>query len=142
LFKNTSNKKELTHQFKIFLNKLKLEIMKFSKIPVLSIALILATTIASFAQTTKETIAVIADSTKTISTKVKGVTCGDDLKTISANVEKIKGVQTCIAGKTGPTTTFQIAYNPAVTTALEIHDAIKNTGGCKNPDDRPYTIKQ
>lgn len=115
--------------------------MRFSNIFVLTFIFILASTTASFAQSTKEEVQ-IEDATKTITTKVKGITCSDDLKTISANVEKLKGVSTCKAGKTGPTTTFEIAYNPALVTEKEIHAVIQDTEGCENPDDRPYKVRQ
>lgn len=115
--------------------------MKFSNIFVMAITFMLASTTVTFAQSTKEK-GQIADTTKTLTTKVKGITCSTDLKMISANVEKLKGVSTCKAGKTGPTTTFEIVYNPALITEKEIHSAIQNTGSCENPDERPYKIKQ
>tara|TARA_B110000114_G_C15025032_1_gene370533 strand:- start:372 stop:719 length:348 start_codon:yes stop_codon:yes gene_type:complete len=115
--------------------------MKFSNIFVMAITFMLASTTVTFAQSTKEKVQ-IADTTKTLTTKVKGITCSTDLKMISANVEKLKGVSTCKAGKTGPTTTFEITYNPALITEREIHTAIQNTGSCENPDERPYKIKQ
>ena len=115
--------------------------MKFSKIFVLAITFVLASTATTFAQTTtvKEQ---VSDTSKTITTKVKGITCLTDLKMISANVEKLKGVSTCKAGKTGPTTTFEIAYNPTLVTVKEINAAIQNTGSCENPHERPYKVKQ
>lgn len=115
--------------------------MKFSNIFVLAIAFMLASTTVTFAQSTKEKVQV-SDTTKTLTTKVKGITCSTDLKMISANVEKLKGVSTCKAGKTGPTTTFEIAYNPALVTEKEIYAAIQNTGSCENPDEKPYKVKQ
>ena len=65
-----------------------------------------------------------------------------DLKMISANVEKLKGVSSCKTGKQGTTTTFKIEYNPALVTEKEIFAVIENTGSCDNPDERPYTVKQ
>ncbi len=115
--------------------------MKYSNIFVLTITFMLVSTTATFAQSATEKVQT-ADTTKTIETKVKGITCSTDLKMISANVEKLKGVTSCKAGKTGPTTTFRIAYNPTVITEKEIHTAIEKTGSCENPDERPYKIKQ
>jgi copper chaperone CopZ len=115
--------------------------MKFSNIFVLTIAFMLVSTTATFAQSATEKVQ-MADTTKTIETKVKGITCSTDLKMISANVEKLKGVSNCKAGKTGTTTTFEIAYNPSLITEKEIYAAIENTGSCENPDERPYKIKQ
>lgn len=110
--------------------------MKILKTFVVAITLMLATTAVTFAQSTKEELKVTV-----IKLKVKGITCSTDLKTISANVKKLKGITTCKAGKTGPTTTFEISYDPALVTKKEIHQAIEGTGGCKNPADRPYKVK-
>ena len=117
--------------------------MKFSKIFVLAITIMVASTSVAFSQTVSSTKSLQkADSTKTVALKVKGITCSTDLKMISANVEKLKGVSTCKARKTGPTTTFEIAYNPTLITEKEIQTAIQNTGSCERPDEKPYTIKQ
>jgi copper chaperone CopZ len=114
--------------------------MKFSNIFTMAIIFMLATT-ASFAQTATTETAQVTETTKTITTKVKGVTCGDDVKTLAANIEKLAGVTSCKAGKKGPTTSFEVTFNPALVSEKEIQDAIQNTGGCKNPNDRPYTVK-
>lgn len=83
-----------------------------------------------------------ADSAKTATIKVKGVTCSHDLKTIGGNVEKLKGVSYCKAEKAGPTTQFEVKFNPALVTEKEIYAAIEATAGCQNPNDRPYKVKQ
>jgi copper chaperone CopZ len=80
--------------------------------------------------------------TQTTIMKVKGITCSADLKTIMANVEKVSGVTSCKPGKQGPTTSFEIRYNPAQTTEKEIQASIEGTGGCKDPNERPYKVKQ
>lgn len=82
-----------------------------------------------------------SDSTKTITVKVKGITCSNDLKTIASNVEKIKGVSYCKSGKMGPTSTFEVKFNTHLISEKEIHSTIENTGGCENPNDRPYKVK-
>lgn len=64
-----------------------------------------------------------------------------DLKTIAGNVEKLNGVISCKAGKQGPTTTFDVRYNPTLTSEKQIFAAIENTGGCSDPDARPYKVK-
>lgn len=88
-------------------------------------------------------IAATQESTvKTAAVKVKGVTCKNDLKTIAGNVEKLKGVSTCKADKAGPTTTFEIKFNPSLVSEKEIFAAIEATPGCENPKDRPYKVKQ
>ncbi|MDW5288257.1 hypothetical protein [Formosa sp. PL04] len=115
--------------------------MKLSHILTLAITFTLASTTATFAQSAVEKTE-ITTSTKTISTKVKGITCSSDLKTISANVKKLNGVSACTAGKTGPTTQFEIAFNPSLVSQEDIFMAIQNTGGCENPNDRPYKVKQ
>jgi copper chaperone CopZ len=82
-----------------------------------------------------------SDTLKTATIKVKGITCATDLKTISANVEKVRGVSSCKPGKQGPTTSFEVRFNPSRVTEKEIFATIENTGGCENPDERPYRIK-
>lgn len=82
------------------------------------------------------------ESPEVLTVKVKGITCGIDLKMISANVEKLEGVSSCEAGKTGPTTTFKISYDPELITDKDIYNAIQNTGSCDDPDKRPYKVKQ
>ncbi|HMI79496.1 MAG TPA: hypothetical protein VK484_11935 [Ferruginibacter sp.] len=79
------------------------------------------------------------DSTITI--KVKGVTCSNDLKTLSDNVKELKGVSECKPGKTGPVSVFKITFNPALVSTEEIYKAIENTGGCSDPNERPYKVK-
>ncbi len=65
-----------------------------------------------------------------------------DLKMISANVEKLEGVSTCESIKKGPTTTFEVKYNPTLVTDKAIYAAIEGTGSCEDPDERPYKVKK
>jgi len=81
----------------------------------------------------------LSDSTITI--KVKGVTCSNDLKTLADNVKELKGVSDCKPGKMGPTSVFKITFNPALVSRKEIYKVIENTGGCSDPDERPYKVK-
>jgi copper chaperone CopZ len=81
------------------------------------------------------------ENLKTITIKVKGLTCSNDLKTISKNIEKLKGVISCETGKMGATSSFKVKFDPELVTEKEIYAAIENTGGCENPDDRPYRVK-
>lgn len=83
-----------------------------------------------------------SDSTKTLIIKVKGINCSMDLKSISTNVEKLKGVNSCKSLKMGTTSTFEVNFNPALVTEKEIHEAIENTSGCENPEEKPYKVKQ
>lgn len=118
--------------------------MKILNLSIIAVIILLASTGTVFAQaetaTNEETI-VISQNTETLSIKVKGVTCSSDLKTIATSLEKLDGVVDCKTGKAGPTSTFEISYNPTVIKLEDIHAAIENTGGCKNPNDRPYKIK-
>ena len=114
--------------------------MKFIKSFVWAVIVLIATANSAFSHTT--TSYQTTDSLKTATVKVKGITCSMDLKMISANVEKLKGVSSFKAGKQGTTTTFEVKYNPALVTEKEIFAAIENTGSCENPDARPYKIKQ
>ncbi len=108
--------------------------MKFIKSLVLALIVWAASTSTAFSQST--------DNTKTVTLKVKGITCSTDLKTISANVAELNGVSSCKTGKMGPTSSFVIEFNPTLVSEKEINSAIENTAGCKNPNDRPYKIKQ
>jgi copper chaperone CopZ len=123
----------------LFFKQLKSEKMKFIKLLFFAIIILTATANSSFSQATNSN---QTDSLKTATVKVKGITCSMDLKMISANVEKVKGVSSCKAGKQGTTTTFEVKYNPELVTEKEIFVAIENTGSCENPDERPYKIKQ
>ena len=75
------------------------------------------------------------------SVKVKGITCSKDVKTISDNITALKGVSNCRVAKKGATSTFEVTFNSSVITKDKIHAAIENTEGCKNPNDRPYKVK-
>lgn len=112
--------------------------MKFKKSFVLAFIVLIVTTSIAFTQNTTQK----TDSTKTVTIKVKGISCSMDLKMIVANVEKLKGVSSCKSGKMGTTSSLEIKFNPALVTEKKIHTAIENTGGCDNPDERPYKIKQ
>jgi copper chaperone CopZ len=114
--------------------------MKFIKSFVLAFTVLTATTNIVFSQTT--TANHTTDSLKTATVKVKGITCSMDLKMISANVEKVNGVNSCKAGKQGTTSIFEVKYNPVLVTEKEIFAAIENIGSCENPDKRPYKVKQ
>ena len=78
----------------------------------------------------------------TITTKVKGITCSSDVKTIQSNIKKIKGVKECETTKQGSVTSFKIKYNTKKVIQETIHSTIENTGGCKNPNDKPYKVKK
>ncbi|WP_316843033.1 hypothetical protein [Pedobacter gandavensis] len=81
----------------------------------------------------------VTDTTITI--KVKGITCGNDLKTLSENVKVLKGVTDCKPGKAGPVSAFKITFNPTVVDTKTIYQAIENTGGCSDPNEKPYKVK-
>ena len=114
--------------------------MKLLKLCIFAFLLWIANT--GMANVPNHTIYQSTDSTLTVKMKVKGVTCAMDLKTISNNVEKLKGVSSCVAGKQGATTSFEVKYNPALISEKEIIAAIENTSGCEDPNDRPYKVKK
>ena len=80
-------------------------------------------------------------SDSTITIKVKGVTCSNDLKTLSDNVMQLKGVSACKPGKAGPVSVFKVTFNPALVGTKEIFKAIESTAGCSDPEERPYKVK-
>lgn len=115
--------------------------MKFFKSILLVFGVIFATSNLASAQaivgaTTTETTNI------TTSIKVNGVGCSSDIKSISKNISAIEGVTECELGKKGATTVFNVSFDSAVVTEEEIHAAIEGTPGCKNPNDRPYKVKQ
>jgi copper chaperone CopZ len=114
--------------------------MKFANIFVLVMLFMFASTTVSVAQSTATKVENL-DTQKTIATKVKGVTCAKDLKMISASVEQLEGVSTCTVAKKGPTTTFEIGFNPRLVSEKEIYQAIQSTGSCEDPNERPYKVK-
>ena len=111
-----------------------------------SFVLALTLVVASVSLATAQSVNTVqtTDDTKVTTTtvKVKGVGCAADLKSISANVERLKGVSTCKTLKKGSVSTFEVKYNPALVSKESIHFAIEDTPGCKNPNDRPYKVKQ
>jgi copper chaperone CopZ len=115
--------------------------MKIFKILVLTIVALACTSVISFAQTA-DAAPKAKEKIKTMTVKVKGVGCEQDIKTISGNVEKLEGVTSCLITKKGATTTFKVKMNPSLVTEEAIHTAIENTAGCSNPNDRPYKVKQ
>jgi copper chaperone CopZ len=84
----------------------------------------------------------VTDTATTITIKVKGVTCKNDLVTLSDNVKELNGVADCKSGKMGPVSEFQITFNPALVGTKEIYKAIENTAGCSDPKERPYKVKK
>ena len=111
--------------------------MKSFKLFIFTFLAMIATSAFAIAQgATQKT-----DNSKIISVKVKGITCSMDLKTIAANLEKLQGVSSCKSTKGGATSVFDVAFNPLLISEKEIYKVIENTGGCENPNDRPYKVK-
>lgn len=106
--------------------------MKYILSIICSLALSIGFTANSFAQ----------EADKTMTIKVKGITCSTDYKMIQTNVEKLNGVSNFEVGKQGATSTFIINYNPELVSEEKIYTAIEGTGSCENPDERPYKVKQ
>jgi copper chaperone CopZ len=80
---------------------------------------------------------------KTLQLKVSGVTCGGDLKDIATGISKLNGVSSCKpVGKASATSEFEVSFNPEIVSEKEIRKVVESTPGCKNPDDRPYKVKQ
>jgi copper chaperone CopZ len=92
--------------------------------------------------TLKSTAQTINNKDTTITLKVKGLTCSNDLKTIATNVKEIKGVTACKPGKLGPTSTYKVTFNPAVVNRNDLVAVIENTPGCGDGDEKPYKVKK
>lgn len=114
--------------------------MNYIKIVVFAFIAMTASTQSVFSQATLTDQATA--NLKTATVKVKGITCASDLAMISENVEKVEGVSSCVAEKQGPTSTFEVKYNPALITEEAIFAAIESTKSCKNPDVFPYKVRQ
>ena len=114
--------------------------MKIIKLFFLAFTMMSASANLALSQTTNNSPR--TDSIKSVTVRVKGITCSMDLKMITANVEKVNGVYSCTTIKQGTTTTFEIKYSPLVTTEKEIFATIENTASCENPEERPYKIKK
>ena len=82
-----------------------------------------------------------SEQIENITVHVKGVGCNEDVKSIKANIEKLNGVQSCKPLKRGATTKFQVAFDPNSTSKDLIWVAVEDTPGCKNPNKRPYKVK-
>ena len=81
-----------------------------------------------------------ADTTITI--KVKGICCSNDLNKIESNVKKLKGVKFCKNIKQGATARFEVQYTPSLVTVEQIYSTIEKTGNCENPNEKPFSIKK
>ncbi|MBT8219602.1 MAG: hypothetical protein KJP00_07250 [Bacteroidia bacterium] len=113
--------------------------MKIFKSLLVLVALVFAAQTDALSQTTSTEQAV--SSIKTSSIKVKGVGCSADIKSISNNVKALKGVSNCEIEKKGAVSTFVVTFDTALVSEEDIYTAIESTGGCKNPNDRPYKVK-
>ncbi|MEM0994329.1 MAG: hypothetical protein AAGI49_14915 [Bacteroidota bacterium] len=115
--------------------------MKYLKIFSVSLfAFFLTTYLVNMQKTSNET-AEEQTTMETITVKVKGVGCMTDVKTISNNVKKIQGVANCEIIEKDAITTFAVQMDTAIVTKEAVYTAIENTAGCKNPNDRPYSVK-
>ena len=82
------------------------------------------------------------DSIKTDTIIVSGITCGMDLKIISGNLEKQKGISSCIAGKAKVATAFIVKYNSSEISKETIEKVIEESPDCTFPDQKPYKVKK
>ena len=96
----------------------------------------------NFAQSASKQESQTKAQAQTITVKVKGVGCSKDIKTIATSVKELSGVSSCDVAKKGATTSYNITYNPSLVSRNQIESAIEDTPGCKNPNDRPYKVKQ
>lgn len=108
--------------------------MKHIKTFIWVLVLMAATTVLSNAQT--------ESPLKSVSLKVKGLHCADDVKTISESITKLTGVNSCTAGNPGATTSFTVKFDPSRVSETDIRNAIENTAGCDNPQEKPYKVKK
>ncbi len=77
-----------------------------------------------------------------LETKVKGINCALDVRTIQNRLIKTEGVKSCSVQKAGSVTNFNIIYDDKKTSKKEIYKVIEDTPGCKNQKERPYKVKR
>lgn len=111
--------------------------MNFLKLSASVLIFLLLTSAASFAQS-EAPFTLRADS---VDLKVKGITCSMDLRQISDKVEAVAGVSRCEVLKEGAVSLFRVTYDSDVASEDAIYRAVENTGGCENPEERPYKVK-
>lgn len=114
--------------------------MNVLKSIIIASALLFANSFAANANTNSTE--VVAENEVTVTIKVKGVGCQNDCKDIAGSIEKVDGVLECKIGKMGAVTTFEVKYDSSKVDEKTIHTAIENTGGCHDPNSRPYSVKQ
>lgn len=73
--------------------------------------------------------------------KVKGVTCAADLNTLADNVKKLDGIIRIETLTQGATSKFEVTYDSEKVEYEKIVAAIENTGGCSDPNEKPYRVK-
>jgi copper chaperone CopZ len=127
------------------INNSKINKMKSKFFITLSFALAftLTASVSAFAQTTKDQTESTSQKLQTIKLKVSGVTCSGDCKDIQKEVGKLNGVTSITQiGKPSATSVFEVIFNPTVVSEKELRKAVEDTPGCKDPNDRPYKVKQ
>jgi copper chaperone CopZ len=108
-------------------------------------SILMALILFAFVQTsysqTKDNTQTENDTTITI--RVAGITCGNDLPIICKRVNKEKGVADCIASsEAGATTKFNVTYNPELISYQQIVDAVQDAPSCNYPNEKPYRVKK
>lgn len=110
--------------------------------------LVIACTISltsAFAQTrttNTQTVEQTEQEKTSITLKISGINCGNDLRTLSERLNSFEGVYNCeTVGKRGAKTKFKVDYNPSVITEKDIRKAFESTPGCSDPNDLPYKVK-
>jgi len=95
----------------------------------------------SSSATTTDATPVEVEANKTLNVKVKGVGCSRDVKEINLSVARLQGVSHCKTLKKGATTTFEVTFNPSITSEKDIYAAVEGTAGCSKQKSFPYKVK-
>lgn len=83
-----------------------------------------------------------ADSAKTITVDVTGITCGNDLNIINDNLKEETGVIKSEAlGNASAKTSFEITYDPGKITRKQIVKVVEGSPSCDRPELKPYRVK-
>lgn len=116
---------------------------KYLNAMALVFAIVLAFAYTSGAQTPNSQTKSSNSKDTTVTVKVTGITCSEDLKMISGSVEKLSGVSSFKqVGKMSTTSTFEVKYDPAKVSYQEMVKAVEGTASCDYPDQKPYKVKK
>ncbi len=113
--------------------------MKLFKSIIYTVALVALGIQVTYSQNSKQLPQI--EEVSIIQVKVKGVGCSKDVKNICAKVEELEGVSLCKVAKKGAVTRFEVYHLDSKVDDDIIYAAIEDTPCCKDPNNRPFKVK-